>query len=112
MLERELPHADALLISDYQSGTVTPGVVGGGAAAWRRALGTLVTVDAQGDFAKFRGVTVFRCNDREAGGALGVRLLSEAEFAAGLRRLRADWQTAGRGRDARARRHVRARPGR
>jgi D-glycero-beta-D-manno-heptose-7-phosphate kinase len=93
-LERALPHADALLISDYVSGTVTPDVA---AAARRMAAraGTLVTVDAQGDFAKFRGVTVFRCNDREAEAALGARLVSEDEFAAGLRRLRDDLQTEG-----------------
>jgi len=93
-LERELPQADALLISDYRSGTVTPAVV----SAARRlaaALGLLTTVDAQGDFAKFAGVTIFRCNDREAEAALGLPLRTEADFPPGLRRLRADLGTQG-----------------
>ncbi len=94
VLEREMPHADALLISDYQSGTICPPVV---AAARRLSerFGTIITVDAQGDFGKFRGVTLFRCNDREAENALGSPLRTEAEFAAGLRRLRADLRTRG-----------------
>jgi rfaE bifunctional protein kinase chain/domain len=89
VLERELPRADALLMSDYQSGTVSLSVV---AAALRLAArrGTLTTVDAQGEFAKFRGVSVFRCNDREAEDALHTSLHTEAEFADGLRRLRAE----------------------
>ncbi|HMA37138.1 MAG TPA: bifunctional ADP-heptose synthase [Chloroflexia bacterium] len=93
-LERELPQADALLISDYLSGTVTAAVV---AAARRLAARTrcVITVDAQGEFAKFAGVAIFRCNDREAEAAIGVPLRSEAEFAAGLRRLRAELATEG-----------------
>ncbi len=94
MLEREMPRADALLISDYQSGTVSREVV---TAALQLAahFGTLTTVDAQGEFAKFRGVSIFRCNDREAENALHTPLGSEADFAAGLRRLRSDLATGG-----------------
>jgi rfaE bifunctional protein kinase chain/domain len=93
-LERELPGANALLISDYLSGTVTSAVV---EAARRLALnqGCLVTVDAQGDFSKFHGVTIFRCNDREAEAVLGTPLRAEADFPPGLRRLRAELDTQG-----------------
>ncbi|MGI8586888.1 MAG: bifunctional heptose 7-phosphate kinase/heptose 1-phosphate adenyltransferase [Chloroflexia bacterium] len=93
-LERELPGADALLISDYLSGTVTSAVVEAARTLAGRT-GTRITVDAQGDFGKFHGVSIFRCNDREAETALGIRLETEADFASGLRRLRADLDTDG-----------------
>jgi rfaE bifunctional protein kinase chain/domain len=93
-LERELPHADALLISDYQSGTVSPAVVDAARRVAART-GALITVDAQGDFAKFQGVTIFRCNDREAESALHTDLRGEDAFADGLRRLRAELGTQG-----------------
>ncbi|HUS14880.1 MAG TPA: bifunctional ADP-heptose synthase [Chloroflexia bacterium] len=93
-LEAALPGADALLISDYMSGTVTAEVV---AAARRlaQAQGILITVDAQGAVEKFAGVTVFRCNHREAEEALRTPLRSEADFQAGLRRLQADLRVEG-----------------
>ena len=94
VLARELPQADALLISDYLSGTVPDGVVAA-ACELARPTGTLITVDAQGEFAKFRGVDVFRCNDREAESALHTVMRTEADFMAGLRQLRADLATGG-----------------
>ena len=95
MLERELPRADALLISDYLSGTVTPEGGGGGAAHGGAARACLITVDAQGEFAKFHGVTIFRCNDREAEAALGVRLCSRGRFRRRPARAARDSQTEG-----------------
>ena len=87
-LEVALVGADALLFSHYQSGTLTPTLV----AAARdlcQARGILTTVDAQADFAMFRGVSLFRCNDREAEAALHRPLVSEDDFQAGLRELQA-----------------------
>src|SRR6478672_11960286 len=87
MLEAELARADALLISYYRSGTVSRNVVEA-ARSLCRERGILTTVDAQADFAMFHGVSLFRCNDREAEQALRRELVSEEDFQQGLRALR------------------------
>ncbi|NTV61962.1 MAG: ribokinase, partial [Oscillochloris sp.] len=88
-LEAQIPTADALICSDYQLGLMTPTVI----AAIRnlcRAHGVIFTVDAQGNSHAYHGADLFRCNNQEAEAALGQRLNSEADFMAGLERLRDD----------------------
>jgi rfaE bifunctional protein kinase chain/domain len=70
VLEADFAHVAAVLCSDYLSGLLTPDLV-----AWLRARcrarGVLLTVDAQGDLGKYRGVDVLRCNAHEAQQYLG-----------------------------------------
>ncbi len=61
---------DAVLISDYQTGVVTPGVI----EAILQAAGNRITttVDAQGDPGRYAGFDLVKCNEAEAEQALGA----------------------------------------
>lgn len=63
----------ALLLSDYQSGVVTPAVVAHCLALARRRH-KLITVDSQGSLDKFRGCDIVKCNQGEAEAAVGFAL--------------------------------------
>jgi len=82
-LARELTgraeRVDAVVLSDYRSGVLTPRLV---AAAL--ATGRLITVDSQGHLDAFRGATVIKCNRAEAERFLGYPLATTAERTARL----------------------------
>ncbi len=68
-----LPSADAVLMSDYGSGIVTPALGRAiGAAARRRGIPVLV--DSRYALTKFRGLTACAPNESEVEAALGVEL--------------------------------------
>lgn len=78
---------EVILCSDYQLGLLTTGVV----SAIReicRERGLLFTVDAQGHADYYRGASLFRCNNVEAGAVLGTALHDEPAFRRGLAQLR------------------------
>ncbi len=52
---------DAVLLSDYRSGVIVPGVI----TAAKRAA-PLATVDSQGSLADFQGLALVKCNQAEA----------------------------------------------
>ena len=84
---RAIPAADAILVSDYRLGIVTPAVI----AAVREAatrLGAITTVDAQGSLDPFVGFTLIRNNRAEAATYLGESLDSIADVLAALPRMR------------------------
>lgn len=60
---------DAVLLSDYRSGVIVPGVI----SAAKRAA-PLATVDSQGSLADFRGLALVKCNQAEAESYLNVPL--------------------------------------
>jgi len=79
------PKADALLISDYQLGVLTPRV--------RRALlsafqGKPIVVDSRFNLPEYRGATLVTPNVAEAGPAAGVEVVDETSLAAAGRSLR------------------------
>ena len=82
-LARELTgraeRVDAVVLSDYRSGVLTPRLV---AAAL--ATGRLIAVDSQGHLDAFRGATVIKCNRAEAERFLGYPLATTAERTARL----------------------------
>lgn len=83
---RAIPAADAILISDYRLGIVTPAVV----AAVREAatqLGAITTVDAQGSLDPFVGFTLVRNNRAEAAAYLGEPLDRIPDVLAALPRM-------------------------
>ncbi|MFN8637463.1 MAG: PfkB family carbohydrate kinase [Chloroflexota bacterium] len=79
-MEALVPHADAVLASNYRGGVVTPRVVGAIVAAARQHR-IPTCVDTQGDLLSFRGFTVVKSNQPDAEAALGERLRTEADFA-------------------------------
>jgi rfaE bifunctional protein kinase chain/domain len=83
-----LPGCDAILVSNYQGGVVTPGLLASiveGAA--QCAIPTCV--DSQGDLLAFKGFTLVKSNQPDAEAALGVRFREEADFQqAGARLVR------------------------
>lgn len=82
-IESRLPECDAVLVSNYKSGTLTPAVV-----SRTRELATkegkVLSVDSQGDLALFRGFGIVKCNQPEAEDALRRPLRSESDFRAGV----------------------------
>ena len=83
-LERERPQADALLVSDYRNGLLTPNLV----AAIRDGAGdALLTADAQGEFDKYHGFGLVKCNAAEAAVYLDRTLSSDKDFADAARTL-------------------------
>ena len=79
-LRQTVPAVDAVLISDYRSGVVDAALMGIVREA-AREHSVLITVDAQGDFPKYKGVSLFRCNREEAEAFVGRKLSSSAAFA-------------------------------
>src|SRR5512140_3146604 len=63
---------DALLVSDYGSGLVTPKLVAEAQRAMKRDA--IVLVDSRYDLLKYRGMTACTPNESEAEAALGVRI--------------------------------------
>jgi D-beta-D-heptose 7-phosphate kinase / D-beta-D-heptose 1-phosphate adenosyltransferase len=82
-LARSLKGADALLVSDYQKGLLTPEVLRA-AFAWGRQSGRPVVVDPKGDdFARYRGATGIKPNRAQTAAVAGhaVRTVDDAERA-------------------------------
>lgn len=73
------PNVDAILVSDYRSGVVTPAVI----AAVRDAAGDrlLTTTDAQGEPERYAGFGLVKCNQAEAEQALGEAVTPAALVA-------------------------------
>ncbi|MBK9125397.1 MAG: ribokinase [Chloroflexi bacterium] len=71
---------DVVLVSDYRSGLIDS-ALGQEIVARCRASGVRLAVDAQGDFDKYIGCGVLKCNADEAASYLGTSLQSDADFA-------------------------------
>ncbi|HET7293062.1 MAG TPA: D-glycero-beta-D-manno-heptose-7-phosphate kinase [Vicinamibacteria bacterium] len=84
-----LRSADALVVSDYQKGVVTPRVMRSAVALARRRRVPVLVDPKVRHFALYRGATVVTPNLLEAEQASGVRIRSEADLrSAGTRLLR------------------------
>jgi rfaE bifunctional protein kinase chain/domain len=81
-----LPTVGAILISDYQTGLLTPPLVDHlRLAAVRERV--LLTVDAQGQLEKYHGFGLIKCNADEARDYLRRPITTHAEFADAAREL-------------------------
>ncbi len=85
-IDAQLPSADAVLLSDYRAGMLTPELV----ASIRdkaQSAGKLLAADAQGNFDKYRGFGVVKCNTDEAAFYLRRTLKTHDDFAHAAREL-------------------------
>jgi D-beta-D-heptose 7-phosphate kinase/D-beta-D-heptose 1-phosphate adenosyltransferase len=81
-VERRVPQADAVILSDYGKGVLTPAVLRAAIGACR-AAGVPVLVDPKGsDFSRYRGATLLTPNRKEAEQALGRRIATLADLPA------------------------------
>lgn len=76
-----LNSVNAILLSDYHTGLLTPSLVGSIKDSVRQHNLTL-TADAQGELAKYTGYGLVKCNADEAQVYLRRRLVSAADFEA------------------------------
>lgn len=86
VIETLLPGCDAVLVSNYKSGTLTPTVIEH-TRKLARTAGKVLTVDSQGDLGLFHAFGVVKCNQAEAEDALRRPLKSERDFEVGLSEL-------------------------
>ena len=78
-LDRALSGADAALLSDYQKGLLTPGVLAH-VIAWGRKTGKPVVVDPKGDdFERYRGATGIKPNRPQTARIAGFAVASAAD---------------------------------
>jgi len=89
-----VPQVDALIVSDYESGVITPAIVEA-CLPLAREHGKIVVVDSHGDLARFQGATALTPNEPEAAASLGMRISDRASLEAAGRRLLDATQTQG-----------------
>ena len=85
-IEAHLPTCDAVLLSNYRGGTLTPAVVER-TREMASSLGKISTVDSQGDLGLFHGFGIVKCNHPEAEEALRRPLRTDEDFEQGMREL-------------------------
>jgi D-glycero-beta-D-manno-heptose-7-phosphate kinase len=89
-----VPQVDALIVSDYESGVITPAIVEA-CLPLAREHGKIVVVASHGDLARFQGATALTPNEPEAAASLGMRISDRASLEAAGRRLLDATQTQG-----------------
>jgi rfaE bifunctional protein kinase chain/domain len=82
-ISARIPEVDAVLCSDYLSGLLTPPLVAE-IARLCSEHNVLLTVDAQGELAKYRGAGLIRCNNDEAAAYLNRQIVSEDDYRRAL----------------------------
>lgn len=86
VLEERIPQIDALLISDYGNGVLTPRIIQA-ALEISRKHAKLVTVDAQGDLSVFKGVAALTPNQPEAEAVVGFPIVDQESLRRAGKRL-------------------------
>ena len=86
-LTSAIAEADALVISDYETGVVSSSILDVALPA-AHAAGLVITADAHGDLARFRNATLLTPNQPEAEAELGREISSTADALAAADELR------------------------
>jgi rfaE bifunctional protein kinase chain/domain len=86
VLQARIPTVDAVLISDYESGAVSPAVIAAACAA-AHAHGKIIAVDSQADLGLFQSPTVVTPNQPEAEKVVGYTFTDQASLERGGRDL-------------------------
>ncbi len=85
-IQRVLPTIDAVLLSDYENGVISPEIIETCLPAARQ-LNKVIVVDSHGSLFRFQGVTALTPNQPEAELTLGVTINSQAELEQAGKRL-------------------------
>lgn len=85
-LRATIPTVDALILSDYENGVISPEIIET-AIPLARDAGKTIIVDAHGDLDRFQGVTALTPNQPEAEATLGRRIYDRDELDAAGREL-------------------------
>ena len=80
-IERVLPEMDAVIISDYENGVISPAIIET-CISLARELGKIITVDSHGDLFRFQGVTAMTPNQPEAEASLKTTITDLASLEA------------------------------
>lgn len=91
-LQATISQVDAVLVSDYHCGLLTPSLVD---HIRGMAGSTLLTADAQGELGKYRGFGLVKCNADEAATFLNRELSSHQDFAQAASDLFSELQLTG-----------------
>lgn len=85
-LRQALPHANALLVSDYENGVINSELIAT-ALPLAADCGLVTTVDAHGELWRFKGITIATPNQDEASNELGRRLRDGDDICRGCHEL-------------------------
>jgi rfaE bifunctional protein kinase chain/domain len=86
-ITKDLPSVDAVVLSDYDKGVLSPRVAHEVIVSAARA-GKPIVVDPKGrDYAKYRGATVLTPNTLDAGTAAGVTIEQDGDLLTAVERL-------------------------
>jgi D-glycero-beta-D-manno-heptose-7-phosphate kinase len=85
-IQRVLPTIDAVLLSDYENGVISPEIIET-CLPTARQLDKVIVVDSHGSLFRFQGVTALTPNQPEAELTLGVTINSQAELEQAGKRL-------------------------
>lgn len=89
-LKNKIQEVDALIISDYGKGVITP-QVSSQVIALAREYGKVIAVDPKGtDYSKYQGATILTPNKKETETALNTNLDPEEKLVTGGKKLLAD----------------------
>ncbi len=78
-IQQVLPDMDAVVLSDYESGVISPQIIES-CLPLARQLHKVVVVDSHGSLFRFQGTTALTPNQPEAELTLGTTITSEAEL--------------------------------
>jgi rfaE bifunctional protein kinase chain/domain len=81
VIAAEMRRANAVLLSDYHTGLLTPALVSVVRTLAGNSGGIMLTADAQGYLEKYVGFHVVKCNSEEARNYLGQDLRTDRDFA-------------------------------
>ena len=85
-IQRMLPSVDAIVLSDYENGVISPDIIET-CIPLARALNKVVVVDSHGSLFRFQGVTALTPNQPEAELTLGRVITSKADLEEAGQRL-------------------------
>ncbi|GCE14278.1 bifunctional heptose 7-phosphate kinase/heptose 1-phosphate adenyltransferase [Tengunoibacter tsumagoiensis] len=85
-LNKMLPGIDAIVLSDYENGVISPDIIAACIPA-ARALNKVVVVDSHNELFRFKGVTALTPNQPEAELTLGMTITNAEELEEAGRRL-------------------------
>jgi rfaE bifunctional protein kinase chain/domain len=89
-----VPQVDGLIVSDYDSGVITPAIIEA-CLPLARQHDKIVVVDSHGDLTRFQGATALTPNEPEAAASLGARITDRASLEVAGKRLLEETKTLG-----------------